>query len=520
MTPLQVLFILLGVAVVAQWNLLLRLPQTVVAAVWLAVMTAVISASWSTMLLVERVCGLCEANAHGQLVNPSSSGTPLRKTVFMALFYPLLLTFSAGVSVTLAWRDSLLLGGVASGCVAFLEQQLEMWPRRRDLKFRVVSCTLCGFALFCTALLWSFHVTSPREESSMGSLAQFAVIMWTAALTTGLLKLLLFATLHAWHTSNVLTGRAGSVDFDPMEEVGLSIRICCSLILLVVSGEHLPNFTGILVHVVVLAPFLDVLYAASILFRFRHVVDSFPEVGTAADCVICFDPVTDSARGRQLRCGHIFHSRCLRRWLMRAARCPTCRQYVFHQENALFPVELFYDFRANIRHRGVGDEDAQRGRRPRELPYAGRSVGVQTPVYQSLFPVGGHAPSRHVAISSSPAVETALGYGVTFADEVAFTPGGPSVRSAASSTREAVIASVHSDEFTDTPIAAVPVVVRQRGVTAATRYKSGGELSVGGGLGERSAVEATNIDGGGREACTVVSTRSGGRGRKRQRDSS
>jgi len=44
------------------------------------------------------------------------------------------------------------------------------------------------------------------------------------------------------------------------------------------------------------------------------------------ECTICLDEFTQSARCRQLPCGHVFHSSCIAKWLIeRQANCPLCK---------------------------------------------------------------------------------------------------------------------------------------------------------------------------------------------------
>eukprot|EP00808_Paulinella_micropora_P014618 g58990.t1 len=44
--------------------------------------------------------------------------------------------------------------------------------------------------------------------------------------------------------------------------------------------------------------------------------------GTLKKCIICRDDLTEA---KKLPCGHLFHFNCLRTWLERSQRCPTCR---------------------------------------------------------------------------------------------------------------------------------------------------------------------------------------------------
>ena len=43
------------------------------------------------------------------------------------------------------------------------------------------------------------------------------------------------------------------------------------------------------------------------------------------ECCICLDEFHDRERLSKLRCGHVFHSACIKKWLVHDLRCPTCR---------------------------------------------------------------------------------------------------------------------------------------------------------------------------------------------------
>lgn len=42
-------------------------------------------------------------------------------------------------------------------------------------------------------------------------------------------------------------------------------------------------------------------------------------------CIICLE---DIKQAKRLKCGHIFHLNCLRRWLETNVQCPTCRDKI------------------------------------------------------------------------------------------------------------------------------------------------------------------------------------------------
>jgi len=44
------------------------------------------------------------------------------------------------------------------------------------------------------------------------------------------------------------------------------------------------------------------------------------------ECAICFGEYVPGSYQLCLPCGHVFHSRCLTRWIARSATCPLCRR--------------------------------------------------------------------------------------------------------------------------------------------------------------------------------------------------
>ncbi|KAJ8458670.1 hypothetical protein OPV22_031596 [Ensete ventricosum] len=55
----------------------------------------------------------------------------------------------------------------------------------------------------------------------------------------------------------------------------------------------------------------------------------------AAECVFCLSDIEEGEEIRELRCKHLFHRRCLDRWLVhRRATCPLCRDTLLPREPA------------------------------------------------------------------------------------------------------------------------------------------------------------------------------------------
>ncbi|KAJ1617997.1 hypothetical protein T492DRAFT_567594, partial [Pavlovales sp. CCMP2436] len=41
-------------------------------------------------------------------------------------------------------------------------------------------------------------------------------------------------------------------------------------------------------------------------------------------CCVCLSSVRTPARSRVLRCGHVFHAKCISQWLQQRPSCPLC----------------------------------------------------------------------------------------------------------------------------------------------------------------------------------------------------
>ena len=52
------------------------------------------------------------------------------------------------------------------------------------------------------------------------------------------------------------------------------------------------------------------------------------------ECCICLDEFHDRERLAKLRCGHVFHSACIKKWLVHDLRCPTCRTAALGDDTA------------------------------------------------------------------------------------------------------------------------------------------------------------------------------------------
>ncbi len=54
-----------------------------------------------------------------------------------------------------------------------------------------------------------------------------------------------------------------------------------------------------------------------------------------SECPICLDAMASKSSAAETRCGHVFHSRCLRLSLLQKPACPMCRAIVGEQRQSI-----------------------------------------------------------------------------------------------------------------------------------------------------------------------------------------
>lgn len=86
------------------------------------------------------------------------------------------------------------------------------------------------------------------------------------------------------------------------------------------------NIMGILCVLCVFAVILcglvnSIIQILSILYEFiEDFIDDIKSRKTS-DCTICLNTVSN----KPLKCGHIFHNKCIKTWLRQHDTCPNCR---------------------------------------------------------------------------------------------------------------------------------------------------------------------------------------------------
>lgn len=70
------------------------------------------------------------------------------------------------------------------------------------------------------------------------------------------------------------------------------------------------------------------------------------------ECSICLEPVTGKD-GETTKCGHLFHKKCLAKWLKEANTCPLCRKVIREDQpqgqNKMQIVQDFFEGRRRMR---------------------------------------------------------------------------------------------------------------------------------------------------------------------------
>ena len=49
------------------------------------------------------------------------------------------------------------------------------------------------------------------------------------------------------------------------------------------------------------------------------------EADMAEDCSVCLETMLTGAEVRSLPCAHVFHRKCVDKWLVRKRKCPLCK---------------------------------------------------------------------------------------------------------------------------------------------------------------------------------------------------
>nr|CCC93864.1 unnamed protein product [Trypanosoma congolense IL3000] len=512
-TSIHVMVAIFGLGLVVKWNLLMNAPQTAVAIMWVFLAGVVKFASWHALTLFKWLCGA--AGSDFQRVNDAEDSRPFSTSALLVSFNPILLTYAVGVSETFEWFNSHIVNLIVSTWIVALEQQLEKWPSRRDTKFRVVSGALCCFSLLCGMLHWAFHATVAEDRSPGGSVAQYVVTVSSASAVIRIWELLIYGLAHVWHSMKAPHDCVEASNFDPMDEAGLWVRSACAFAALFVSIAYCPKSTGFLVQFTVIRSFCHASYSVLLLLRLRCILNSVAEVEATALCVICQDPIAPPERGRRLQCGHIFHSLCLRRWLMRRSCCPTCRQPPFKRgEGPDSCLEVFSEIITDTRSPSVQREE----RGPvRQRRLALQDVGVQaifTDPEQSTMPTGPLFPLRQPYCH---AVGAASGFVAAYDGEGSSASTVLPISNAQLGSSATVESPMQLDVFADMPIETAPTIARRPRKEGTARVHASSETSASIGPPTEILTESTATNVGRGEGTRLWGVKKPTKPSKRQR---
>lgn len=61
----------------------------------------------------------------------------------------------------------------------------------------------------------------------------------------------------------------------------------------------------------------------------QNQLSEMPMVEAVGECIICMEGFESRVGGKQVPCGHVFHSTCIAKWLSDHNSCPLCRSTVF-----------------------------------------------------------------------------------------------------------------------------------------------------------------------------------------------
>ncbi|KAH9588643.1 zinc finger protein [Trypanosoma melophagium] len=323
------------IALFVYWGFFTYSAQTLSAFLW--IMTAVVVRRTVQFGLAgaERLCGAGAQNsgesgdqAHGPIVEGNFVG---------ALMRLIALTAFAGPKATAEWRDGIIAAVALSCWSTHVEQQATGWAHWPNWRFRAVA-VLSGFvALFSAILQWSFFATISRPRDERSETVYYTLIVWATTVSVRLVQSLTFEMLHILYATRNAGGDES--EFDPMEEVGLTIRSIGAAMAFFSAVKYCPEHATALMQLTVIHRFYAVVDAVLRLHHFNDVLRAVPEIKATGHCVICLESIRACDRARKLHCGHIFHTRCLRRWLMRADHCPMCRRPAHQQYDE--PISLF-----------------------------------------------------------------------------------------------------------------------------------------------------------------------------------
>ncbi|RNF06462.1 hypothetical protein TraAM80_03916 [Trypanosoma rangeli] len=309
------------------------------------------------------------------------------------------LGYLAGTKATITWCSAFLLLLALMCWSSRVEWQAAAWPDRRCWRFRAFTFVSGCLALLCAALQWSYFATCPRPRDDANETVHYTLLLWSATLSIQLLQAFIFIVLHVFYAATALDRDGGG--FDPMENTGLTVRCMGAAASFLAATVYCSDGATTFMKLSVITHFCFLLNEVLVLRRSWSVLLPFQEVHLSGHCVICLDSIKPCELARRLHCGHVFHSRCLYRWLMRSDQCPTCRHSTDPTHDELLrSVEFTLERRRGRRQRAQNMQDIG-VQTTFELEYALRPATFQGSLQPLLRPAALTVETRPQAGDSS-----------------------------------------------------------------------------------------------------------------------
>ncbi|CAD8141410.1 unnamed protein product [Paramecium octaurelia] len=168
------------------------------------------------------------------------------------------------------------------------------------------------------------HLLSTQNQSSVIYISEESIIKCKEVTET----LRVFTQLKYYSQFVIITNTTTVVKLAELEEQYYSIILVASVMAFIL---------GLIVIFITLTYLLKIYKEKQIIKnkqrfenlmpaqQFMSVSDRFPESKSETTCSICLEPFTSSSLVRMTYCEHVFHSRCLERWMKNNKICPLCR---------------------------------------------------------------------------------------------------------------------------------------------------------------------------------------------------
>lgn len=76
----------------------------------------------------------------------------------------------------------------------------------------------------------------------------------------------------------------------------------------------------------------------------KNISDNFDKTENCCICYNDYNENNETNKAVQLKCNHIFHDECIKKWLKNSGTCPICRSNIFECENCDGSGIIYYNF--------------------------------------------------------------------------------------------------------------------------------------------------------------------------------